>query len=185
MGDDGHPIWLRRFLDQSTTWQKLLLAFGAMAGALLTIGGLAVAINKVLDGDGGPARSQTSTTSNLGGALVFRRTDPLKSETADANELVALLTAAARAYAAEPNSPKSRVTLDFHVDATPQNSGRIKLNYGCPNDPPCVADLQAWEPTMFDENQGATFFKGVYIVRIQLGEPDRNIEFGLRKVEPS
>lgn len=185
MGDDGHPIWLRRFLDQGTTWQKLLLAFGAMAGALLAIGGLAVAINKVLDGDNRSAKSQPANISNLGGALNFRRADPLKSETADANELVALLTVAARAYAAEPNSPDSRVTLDFYVEAEPQGSGRIKLNYGCPNEPPCEAALQAWEPTMFDVNQGATLFKGVYIVRIQLGQPDRNIEFGLRKVGPS
>ena len=185
MGDDGHPIWLRRFLDQGTTWQKLLLAFGAMAGALLAIGGLAVAINKIGDGGDGPARSQPATTSNLGGALDFRRTDPLKSETADANKLVALFTVAARAYAAEPDAPDSRVTLDFYVDAEPQDSGRIKLNYGCPNEPPCEAALQAWEPTMFDVNQGATLFKGVYIVRIQRGQPDRNIEFGLRRVEPS
>jgi hypothetical protein len=185
VGDDGHPIWLRRFLDQGTTWQKLLLAFGAMAGALLAIGGLAVAINRIVDGDDGPTRFAPATTSNLGGALNFRRADPLKSETADANELVALLTLAARAYAVEPNSPDSRVTLDFYVDVEPQDSGRIKLNYGCPNEPPCEAALQAWEPTMFEVNQGATLFKGVYIVRIQRGQPDRDIEFGLRKVEPN
>jgi hypothetical protein len=184
MGDDGHPIWLRRFLDQGTTWQKLLLAIGAMAGALLAIGGLAVAINNVFDGDNGSAKSQAANISNLGGALNFRRTDPLKSETADARELVALLTVAANAYAAEPNSPNSRATLDFYVEVPPQDSGRIKLGYGCPNEPPCEAALQAWEPTVFDVNQGATLFKGVYIVRIQRGQADRNIEFGLRKVDP-
>lgn len=182
MVDDRHPIWLRRFLDQGTTWQKLLLAFGAIAGALLAIGGLAVAINSLVDGDDRPTGSGTATNSTSGGARIFRMADPLKNETADVNELVALLTLAARAYAAEPNSPDSRVTLDFHVDAEPQGSERIKLNYGCPNEPPCEAALQAWEPTMFEVNQGATLFKGVYIVRIQLGQPDRNIEFGLRKV---
>jgi hypothetical protein len=183
VGDNGHPIWLRRFLDQGTTWQKSLLAFGAIAGALLAIGGLAVAIDRLVDSGDAPTRSESATTSTFGGARVFRRADPLRSETADASELVTLLTLAARTYAADPNSADARVTLDFHVNAKPQNSGRIRLGYGCPNEPPCVADLQAWEPTMFEENQGATFFKGVYIVRIQQGQPDRNIEFGLRKVE--
>jgi hypothetical protein len=182
MGDDGHPIWLRKFLDQSTTWQKLLLAVGAMAGALLAIGGLAVAINSAF-GDRGDA-TRSATTSNVGGAHIFRRIESVKGETADANELVALLTSAAGAYAREPNSPDSRITLDFHVDAEPQDSGRIKLPYMCSNEPPCEAALQAWEPTMFDVNQGATLFKGVYIVRIQRGEADRNIEFGLRKITP-
>ncbi len=182
MVDDRHPTWLRRFLDQGTTWQKLLLAFGAIAGALLAIGSLAVAINKLVGGDDRPTSSELATTSNSGGAQMFGTADPLRSETADVNRLVALLTLAARTYAAEPNSPDSRVTLDFRVDAEPQDSGRIKLNYGCPNEPPCEAQLQAWEPTMFEVNQGATLFKGVYIVRIQRGQPDRNIEFGLRKV---
>ena len=136
---DRHPIWLRRFLDQGTTWQKLLLAFGAIAGALLAIGALAAALNRLVDGDDGPTRSEPATTSSSDGASTFRRADPLKSETADVDELVALLTLAADAYAAEPNSPDSRVVLDFHVDAEPQDSGRIKLNYGCPNDPPCEA----------------------------------------------
>lgn len=182
MDGDRHPIWLRRFLDQGTTWQKLLLAFGAIAGALLAIGALAAALNRLVDSDDGPTRSEPATTSSSDGAPTFRRADPLKSETADVDELVALLTLAADAYAAEPNSPDSRVVLDFHVDAEPQDSGRIKLNYGCPNDPPCEAALQAWAPTMFDVNQGATLFEGVYTVRVQQGQPDRNIEFGLRKV---
>ncbi len=182
VGDNGHPIWLRRFLDQGTTWQKSLLAFGAIAGALLAIGGLAAAINRLVDGGDAPTRSESATTSAFGGGRVFRRADPLKSETADANELVALLTLAARAYSTDPSSPDSRIMLDFHVDAEPQDSGRIKLGYGCPNEPPCEAALQAWEPTMFDVNQGATLFEGVYVVRIQRGQPDRNLEFGLRKV---
>ena len=101
MDGGRHPIWLRRFLYQGTTWQKLLLAFGAVAGALLAIGALAVSLNRLVDGDNGPTRSEPATTSSSAGAPTFRRADPLKSETADVDELVALLTLAADAYAAE------------------------------------------------------------------------------------
>lgn len=182
MGEEHHPIWLRRFLDQGTTWQKSLLSIGAIATAVLAIGSLALAISRLVDSDDDPTRPEPTTTFDLDGERAFRSADPLTSETADADELIALLTNAADAYAEDPNSPDARVTLDFHVDEKPQNSGRIRLNYGCSNEPPCQADLQAWEPTMFDENSGATFFRGVYIVRIQQGERDRNIELGLRKV---
>jgi hypothetical protein len=149
---------------------------------LVAINTLVIGLNRLVDRSDGPTRSEPAAASSSGDPATFRRADPLQNETADVDELVALLTLAAEAYAADPNSPDSRVVLDFHVDAEPQDSGRIKLNYGCPNDPPCEAALQAWEPTVFDENQGATLFEGVYTVRIQLGEPDRNIEFGLRRV---
>lgn len=182
MDESGQPIWLRRFLDQGTTWQKLLLAIGAIAGALLAVGGLAVSINQLVDGDGQANRLGSPSAPAVDDDRIFVRAEPLASESADVDGLVALLLVASEAYAADQNDPEARVALQFSVDSEPANSGRITLGYRCPNEPPCVVDLQAWEPTQFDVTRGATFFEGVYVVRVQRGRAERDIEFGLRKV---
>ncbi len=179
--EERHPVWLRRFLDQGTMWQKALLSVGAIAGAFVAIGTLAVSINSVVETDDAPVTSTDAADARVG-ARSFRRPDPVTGETGDANDLVALLADAATKYANDPASPDGRVTLDFFVETEPQDSGRITLNYTCSNEPPCRAALQAWEPTTFDVNHGATRFRGLYIVRIQQGEPDRDVEFGLRKI---
>ena len=103
----------QRLLDNKTSWQRFVLAAGALAAALAAIGGLVAGIGALLGDDADRTGSATSTTQPTGVTVVTSQ-DP------DADEFVRFLL----------GTEGAPVQLDHKVFATDEGAF-IRLEYDC------------------------------------------------------
>ena len=108
-GDREQSTW-QRFLRGKTSAQRFLISLGALAGALLAIGGVIAAGAKLLDSDSEPrVRAADGNVHRIA------------NQSASADEFVQFLLAAAGG---------APVQLDHQV-LTPKGDGHFRLEYDC------------------------------------------------------
>jgi hypothetical protein len=140
VGDASNETWWRRFLDQATSVQKLLIALGGIATAVLAIGALVVAVGNLVDDD------DTDRSKPVGvGALADLDGTTIRSKTAEADELIAGLLAVAAS-----ESKTVHLGLKVLADASQPalDSADIKVYFNCSPGPCSRARLQ------FPRNEG-------------------------------
>lgn len=132
-----------RFLDGKTSGQRLVLALGALAGALLAIGGLVAAVTALV-GDDTPPGSTTSTS-----------TDPtvVENQSKKADEFV-------RDLLATNGAP---VQLDARVLA-PDEGSHVRLEYDCDKATGCSFTRLEIGSFIADRIPGGVWFQGCYSV---------------------
>ncbi len=118
------PLWRRRFLDQATTAQKLLLAVGGIATAILAIGALVLAVGDRLDND------DDSADSPSGGlpSLVSLDGETIESRTEEGDALITGLLAVAER---EPRTVHLGVKVLADDSQPALNSADIWVYFNC------------------------------------------------------
>jgi hypothetical protein len=153
--EESRRFWWRRFLDQATVPQKLLLSLGAIAGALVAIGTLVIAVGDRLgDDDDG-----SDSIESLSGTTVESKTD-------DADQLIRGLLAAA-------GSDSKTVLLDVKVLADPSqptlNSADIHVYFNCDTGDCSRARLQFPEGLPVTTNPLGLDLEGSWAVTLASG----------------
>lgn len=143
-GKDGEhdQSWRHRFLKGTTGPQRLVLAVGALAAAVLAIGGVVTAIVRFVDGDDsrriGPATDEEQRIEN---------------QSAAADELVGFLI----------DHDEGAVQLNHQVIA-PRGPNDVSLQYACDEPAGCsVVRLQLPDSTP-NEIPNGLWFQGCYLV---------------------
>ncbi len=160
-GANPQPSTWHRFLDGKTSGQRLVLALGALAGALLAIGALIAGIGALVGDDDGPATPGTSTTPT--GETVVES----QSEGADAF---------VRQLLATEGAP---IQLNHKVMA-PDADAHFRLEYDCAKATGC--SFTRLETEAFNEARipGGVWFRGCYSVvgdGAGYGADDLDLEF--------
>jgi len=138
------PSWVQRMLDNKTGPQRIVISLGALAAALIAIGGVVTAVLRVVgDDDGGRGR--------LDG--VLSQTRRIESGTTAASEFVQDLL----------DHDGGVVALDHQVIAE-KGPADVRLQYNCTDAGVCaMVRLQDVEVTAGDIVDGL-WFKGCFAV---------------------
>lgn len=160
--DSSKRIWWRRFLDQATSLQKLLIALGGIATAILAIGALVIAVGNLVDDSDDTERSR----SGGAGALGDLDGTTVHSDTAEADALIAgLLSVAA--------GDTRTVHLDVKVlaDASQPalDSADIWVYFNCSPGPCSKARLQFPRNEAVETNPLGLDLTGSWEVRLARG----------------
>lgn len=169
--DRSSRIWWRRFLDQATNAQKLLLALGGIAGAVLAIGALTLAIGDLLGDDGGSGVSGSGDVPSL--ASLDGTTITSNSDEADA--LIAGLLEVA-------GTESRTVTLDVkvlaHESQPALNSADIWVYFNCASGPCSKARLQFPRVEAIETNPLGFDLTGTWEVSLA-----RGLDFASRELD--
>lgn len=161
VGHESKGIRWRRFLDQATIVQKLLIAFGGIAGAVLAILALIVAVGDLIDNGDNTDRSKSSgvaALAELDGATI-------RSNTPEADALIIGLLAAA--------GGSRTVDLGVKVLADPSqpilNNADILVYFNCSPGPCSKARLQFPRNEAVETNPLGFDLTGSWEVRLARG----------------
>jgi len=135
-------MW-HRFLDGKTSGQRLVVALGALAGALLAIGGLVAAVSALVGDDTPPG----GTTSTPPGVSVVEN----QSEEADGF---------VRDLLATNGAP---VQLNTKVLA-PDEGSHVRLEYDCEKPTGCSSTRLEMGSFIPDRIPGGVWYQGCYSV---------------------
>lgn len=141
--DEQEQSRWQRFLKGKTGPQRLVLAVGALAAAVLAIGGVVAAVVRFVDGDDerrvGPATDEVQRIEN---------------QSAEADDLVRFLI---------EHDERSPVQLNHQVTA-PRGPNDVSLQYACDEPTGCsVVRLQLPDSTANEISNGL-WFQGCYLV---------------------
>lgn len=140
--NEQRQSWWHRFLKGTTGPQRLVLAVGALAAAVLAIGGVVTAIVRFVDGD--DSRRVGSATEG---------DQRIENQSTEADELVGFLI----------EHDDSAVQLNHQVIA-PRGSNDVSLQYACDEPTGCsVVRLQLPDSTP-NEMPNGLWFQGCYLV---------------------
>lgn len=143
--ENRKPSSWQQFLDGKTTWQRLIIAVGAIAGALVAIGGLVAGIG-ALAGDRKSAMSSTTTTF-AGEEIV------VMNQSKDADAFVRFLL----------GTDGTPVQLNHKVIA-PDAGSHIRLEYDCAKRTGCSYTRLEAGTFIPDRIEGGVWYRGCFSV---------------------
>lgn len=162
VGHESKGIRWRRFLDQATIVQKLLIALGGIAGAVLAIGALVVAVGNLVDDSDDTNRSK----SGGAGALADLDGTTIRSNTAQADALISGLVSVA---ASDPRTAHLDVKVLADASQPALDHADIWVYFNCSPGPCSKARLQFPRNEAVETNPLGLDLTGSWEIRLARG----------------
>jgi hypothetical protein len=140
---EGQSVW-HRFLEGKTTGQRLVLAIGALAGALLAIGALIAGIGALLGDDAEPRASNSDSTTDE---------TVVTNQSGSADEFVRLLL----------DTDAAPIELNHKVIA-PDEGAFVRLEYDCGKRTGCSFTRLEAGTFIPDRIEGGVWYRGCFSV---------------------